>query len=526
MTVKKNWFARLAVALFEIFAAYALFSGILHMADSEAYRFLWYGGIICGLAAAWAVVNIACGLMARWKPLILQPGQERKAIVVERAIVAFVVAASAVIRIWAIAKFPIAPSSDYQTYYQVAELLSKGSLGSSGYSGYIAQFPHVIGYPFILSLLFRVTGPSLQAGLYLNAAAALLNVILTYRIARTLGGRLSGMIALLAAAFWPSQILYGAILASEPVFTCMLLLAIWLFIYLYRYPVRLGNREGSIFLCVLFGVSIALANAVRPLAVILLVAAILCIIPFKVKFDKNEKMLNGKLSRASCQGWFMALVTALSFLLCGQMISAAISSTIAYQLPGASVSFGYNLMVGVNIEAKGAWNQQDADFFANEFAKTNSAQAAHRASVDVALGRIGSDPVGILDLAMEKFTFVWGDDDYAKSWTTLFLEQQGELTQERQDIIRQFTQWNDWLYLLNVFFSSIFGLQLLKRKNTGPAQALILLFVGTVILHLFFESQNRYHYFILPVFMVLASMGIGEIYRDYVRNRIRESKLP
>ncbi len=526
MSVKKNWFACLAVAIFEICAVYTLFSGMMHLAGAKPHRFLWYGGIICVLAAAWASIHIASRLMVRWRPSVFQQDQQRRGIIVERAIVAFVIAASAMMRIWVIAKLPIAPSSDYQTYYQVADLLSKGGLGGSGYSGYIAQFPHVIGYPFILSLLFRITGPSLQAGLYLNMAAALLNVFLTYRIARVLGGRLSGMIALLVAAFWPSQILYGAILASEPVFTCMLLLSIWLFIYLYRYPARLWNREGAVFLCFLLGVSLALSNAVRPLSVILLVGVILCIIPFTIRFDKNEKMLNGKLSRASCQGWFLALVISLSFLLCSRLISASISNTIAYKLPGGSVSFGYNLMVGVNIEAKGAWNQQDAEFFSNEFASTNSPQAAHQASVGVALARIGSDPVGILNLAMEKFTFVWSNDDYAGTWTTLFLEQQGGLTPERANIINAFAQWNDWFYLPSVFFSSILGFQLFKRKDTGPVQVLILLFVGTVILHLFLESQNRYHYFMLPVFTVLTSMGIAEIYRAYMRSQIRESTLP
>mgnify|MGYP001003509122 CR=1 FL=1 len=138
MTGKKNWFVRLAVALFEIFAAYALFSGILHMAGLQPYQFLWYGVIFCGLAAAWIVVHIASGFMARWKPAILQPNKERQAIVIERAIVAFVIVASAILRVWVITKLPIAPSSDYQTYYQVADLLSAGNLCSLGYIVYIA----------------------------------------------------------------------------------------------------------------------------------------------------------------------------------------------------------------------------------------------------------------------------------------------------------------------------------------------------------------------------------------------------
>jgi 4-amino-4-deoxy-L-arabinose transferase-like glycosyltransferase len=435
---------------------------------------------------------------------------------IQRIAVALVILISAIIRLWVIIKMPITPSSDYQTYYQVADLLSRGLLSSSGYSGYIAQFPHVIGYSFILSLLFRITGPSVMAGLYLNMAASLISVYLTYRIARALSGCLGGMIALLSAAFWPSQILNGTLLASDPVFTCMLLLSVWLFIYLYRYPVSLGNREGAIFLSSILGLCIALAGAVRPMALIFLVAVVLSMIPFSKRFNKNEKMLNGKVSRASCQGWFLVLVISLVFLIFNQLLSTSISNAIGYKLPGSGVSFGYNFMVGMNTEAKGTWNQQDADFFTNKFALTDSSQEAHKAGIDVALQRIKADPEGILYLFPEKFSILWGNDGYAVM-TTFFLDQQGILTRERQDIIGLFTKITNYFYLFSVFFLAVLGIQLFRRKDTGPEQALILLFIGTVILHLILETQNRYHYFILPIFMILTAMSIVEIYQGYVR---------
>jgi 4-amino-4-deoxy-L-arabinose transferase-like glycosyltransferase len=523
MTIRKSWFGYFTLAVFEICAAYALISAIGQMSASKTYPFLWYGGLLFAFALALGLIHIGANLLVR-RPLSAATPKQERGFTAERIIVAAVMLLSAAIRIFTIVKLPIAPSSDYQIYYNVAEQLVKGGLSGSDYSGYIAEFPHVIGYPFILSLLFRITGPSPQAGLYLNLAASLFSVFLTYRIARSLSGRFAGMLALFLTAFWPSQILYGTILGSEAVFTCLLLICIRLFLYFYRYPVTLGNRENSMFLCVALGVLIALTNAVRPLAVILLIAAVLMILPFKVRFTKNEKMLNGKLSRASCQGWFLALVISFSFILTNQLISSSISNAIAYKLPGAAESFGFNLMVGVNIEAKGAWNQQDADFLVDTFAATDSAQAAHKASRGVAFARIGSDPLGVLNLAMEKFTLLWGNDDYARTWTTLFLGQQGGLTAERQNMIDRFTQLNSIFYMFSVFFSAVFGLSLLHRRNTQPVLALILLFIGTAALHMFLESQNRYHYFILPLFAVLASMGIADIYRGAVRRRGMEAE--
>ncbi|WP_159435339.1 glycosyltransferase family 39 protein [Sporobacter termitidis] len=510
MATKKGWFSYAALVIFEICAAYALFSGLLSLAGSKKYPYLWYGGAICALAAAFLLLYALLRLIRRLRLHRRLAGDTPAGRITERIIAAAVLAAGAFARLLVIAHMPVTPASDYKTYYDVAVLLSQGGLGASAY---IAKFPHVIGYPFVLSLLFRLTGPSVAAGLYLNAAAGLLSAFLTYRIARRLSSRLGGLIALVLAAFWPSQILYGAVLASEPVFTCLMLLAVWLFVYLFKYPSTLGNTEGSMFLCVITGIVLALSAAIRPLSQILLVAAVLSLLTQRVRFDVNERMLHGKLSRAACQGWFRALVILLVYVLCSGLISAAISDTIGYKLPGATVSYGYNLMVGVNIDAKGAWNQQDAEFFDQAFAATDSAEAAHRACIDVALRRIAADPAGVLNLTMEKFTDLWGNDDYGAYWVSLFLGQQGGLTPERQSVIDTMTRWSDYVYLLGIFFSALCGLRLVRTKDAGPELALFLLVIGTVVLHMVLESQNRYHYFLLPVFAMLSALYISRLYR-------------
>ncbi len=515
MAIKKNPFTIFILTLFEVCAVYTLFCGITDLGEAKPAPFLWSGAAILVFAAALYAV-IALAKLASWRKLaFLRNGKQRRAAAAERAMVAATLLMSAALRIWVIHALPIAPSSDFQTYYQVAELLAKGELLSSGYAGYISQFPHVIGYPFLLSLLFRITGPSLYAGLYLNAVASLCSAFLVYRIARILGGRLAGILALLAAAFWPSQLLYGAILASEPVFVCMLLICARLFLYLYSYPVRFENREGAMYVCVALGVTLAFANAVRPLATVFFIAAMLCLLPSTKRFTKSEKMLNGRLSRASCQGWFLAALVAVSFFVVGGFLNARISDAIGYTLPGSGVSFGYNLMVGLNVEAKGSWNQSDADFFAAQFAAAN-ATAAHKASMGVALTRLKSDPADVLNLMLEKFSYLWKNDDYGATWTTLFLKQQGALTSARQSIIDRFTQCNDVFYLLSIFFSAAYAVRLFQRQTESPAQVFLLLFIGTSALHMLVESQNRYHYLMLPVFTILAAMGVADIFKTHV----------
>lgn len=515
MAARKNWFIYFSLILFIIGIGYALFSGVKDLPVLPADPYLRFGAAITVFALLLLLVHVFGKLFSLLRLPAQLPANDDKGRRIERILVASVIAMSAVIRIIVIASFPITPSSDFETYYRIAGLLAQGGLTASGYSGYIAEFPHVIGYPYVLSLLFRITGPSVMAGLYLNMAVSLVSVFLVYRIARTLTGRLGGFIALVGAAFWPSQIIYGTILASEPVFTCLLLLGVWLFIYLFRYPQRIGNLEGAVFLCVILGADLALTNAIRPMSTIMLIAVIICFVPNVIRFSKNEKMLNGSLTRAACQGWFRASLILVTFAVCMTLISVAITAKIDYKLPSGATSFGYNLMVGVNIDSKGTWNQGDSDFFSKNFSTTNSAEEAHRASLDVALARIKDNPEGIAGLAVEKFVSLWGNDDYGDYWTKLFLGQQGNLTPERQGFIDNLKLPNDVLYLTAVFFSAVFGVQLLLLKKVGPAQVLILLFIGTAALHVLLEFQNRYHYFMLPVFIILASNSISNIFHRY-----------
>jgi asparagine N-glycosylation enzyme membrane subunit Stt3 len=135
----------------------------------------------------------------------------------------------------------------------------------------------------------------------------------------------------------------------------------------------------------------------------------------------------------------------------------------------------------------------------------------------VAFARIAANPLGVLNLAVEKFRMLWGNDDYGETWTALCLGQQGNLTPGRQNLIDWFTRFNDAFYLFALFFSGVFGLTLFRRRKMQPAHVLILLFVGTAMLHMFLESQNRYHYFVLPIFVILAALGIGEVYQGAVR---------
>lgn len=466
MTIRKNWFTYIYLTIFGICMGYALFSGILNIGNSAKNPYLCYGVIIISMGILWLIMHVATIVIRRFNLNYFLFKNRLFSIILEITFVVAVLAVATALRLWVITNLPITPASDYGTYYQVATMLSQGNLIKDGVGlcDYISEFPHVIGYPYILSLLYRIVGVSVSAGLYLNLAASLIGIFLAYRITRMLCGRVGGMITLILVAFWPSQIIYSNHLASEPVFTSMMLFSLWVAVYLFKGLADRLKPSTCLILNIILGISLALASAVRPMSVILLIAIVICILPCSVKLTKNKNEV-GLLRRGMYKGWICALVIVISYLVCSQITSMEIAKAIDRELPGGSVSFGYNLLVGLNVEAKGAWNDQDAKLLKDRFSETDSAAEAHKACRDEAFKRLKNDPIGIANLIMEKYTFLWKNDDYAFSWNLLFLEQQQNLTPERKAFLNNIIPWNNVYYLMCIFFSAVAGAFLWYKKR-------------------------------------------------------------
>ncbi len=514
METRRNWFTYIYLTIFGICLCFSLFSGILSIGVSTKYPFLWYGGILLVMGGLWLVSNTLAILASHYKLYRFTPKNPKMLTAVEAILITLVVISAVAVRLWIIRNLPVQPESDFQTYYKIAELLANGTLlrDGTGYCDYISQFPHVIGYPYILSKIFMVFGPSVKAGLYLNLTASVLSILFVNRIGRLTCGRAGGFLAMLLVAFWPSQILYINQLASEPVFMCLTLLCIWIIAYLFKIPASV-KASRILMLYVILGTLLGMAGAVRPVAIILLVAMIICTITYRAKASDISRA--GLIKSLMSRGWIGATIVLVSYLVCSLIISGATAKTIDRELPGSTVSFGYNLMVGLNMESKGTWNEEDSKFLNDRYMDTGSAQEAHKASRNEAVKRLTKDPLGIANLMFEKYTMLWWNDDYGAYWNLLFLEQQGNLTADKRELINDITIWNNVYYIICVYLSLVAGIFLWFRKSVGTKNVLILYFIGTALLHMILESQGRYHYNILPVFALLAVSGLTEIFRYY-----------
>ena len=73
-------------------------------------------------------------------------------------------------RILSITFIKVIPSNDFLTYHTLASKLSKGSVA---FNDYISMFPHVIGYPSLLAIFYKLFGSSVIVANILNIILAM-----------------------------------------------------------------------------------------------------------------------------------------------------------------------------------------------------------------------------------------------------------------------------------------------------------------------------------------------------------------
>ncbi len=516
MKLEKNWFYNFCIALSIVGIAYILICGISNVGENQEYPYVMKGILLAGFFLAWMLVQFLAQVTARLGIADKLNEKRKLAITLETLYVVLILGAAIIVRYMVILKLPMQPESDYKTYYEIADLLKNGTLQEQGegYIDYISMFPHVIGYSYILKTIFTFFGTSVFNGQVANILFSVITVFAVYRIARRLGGKLAGVIALTVAAFWPSQVLYITMLSSEYAFTLLLYLSVWLFLHLVMdYDGTTKKAVRGILLHILLGCLIAVTSAIRPLAIILLAAIVLCIFTQKMKLPNIPRNSISVWNRFLEKGWLRASLIVISYMIFSGILTSNIELAINKTMPSTSVSFGYNLLVGLNTDSKGGWNEEDSKFLYDNLESTGSAIQAQIASRDLAFERLTSDPKAIFNLFINKYELLWGNDDYGSTWNLVFLEEQNELTPERSDFLYRMQDYNNILYMAFIIFS-ILALIYMLQKKASYIQVLILLYLGTVGIHLFVESQNRYHYHVLQVIMIMGAVGIGYIFQN------------
>ncbi len=418
-------------------------------------------------------------------------------------------------RLAVIRAIPLEPASDFATYYNIAEHLVNGTLmgrAADGYRDYIAQFPHTLGFPMlVLAPAFEAFGISVSSALNANLMYSMGSILCAYLIARRAGGRAAGMIAAVLMSLWPSHVFYSTMVASEPAFTFYILLATYLLMMgMMRDEGSLYRKAPSLAVVLLLagGICLGIAGGIRPMAIVLVAALAVVMLGINRPLESRTQ---GAPRHVLNRGWLCLIVMLVGYFATNFVITQRVSEEIGRKPASGLSASGYNLMVGVNVDSQGLWNAEDAAFFSNAFAQTGSANAAHELCMQEALKRLQEAPEDVLNLLVYKFEDLWRTDDFGIDWNLLWAGQQGILTEGLTATLESFRPAGRSLYLWILLLCMLGAMRNLRRARKIPFifHVGVLFFLGTALLHMLLETQVRYHYNMLPYFMLMASMTLS-----------------
>jgi len=371
---------------------------------------------------------------------------------------------------------PTLPVSDFLDYYNSAANIARGQ--------FTVPYTQEVGYPFLLSILFRIGGPSLVAAKLLNVVLSLGTGLLLFWIAdRTVGSRAARIVVVLFAV-WPAQIMMNSVLASEALYMLLLLAAIGLLLD------SVGSRAVSLLGLFNAGAMLGLSNTVRAVSILVLGVGLVWVV-----LASRARLRQRLAGVALFAVGFGLVVSCYLYVRWAQADVSPLKS-----------SFPQPLLTGTNIEEKGVYNDADEKLY-DRLVEEHGDDRVSRIVMGIVWDRIRANPGGFGRLLVQKFPRMWADDLYGAEWSQSALASSpvGVLAALSPATLSAVPQ----LYYVWLLALAAGGCcRLLRGRPNTLLTFLLLIFLTMVLLHSVVEVQSRYHYPWTLVFLILAGAGL------------------
>ncbi len=392
----------------------------------------------------------------------------------------------------------VTPSSDADWYYGHGAMLAHG-LGYlngrylNGQGMPTAFWP--VGWPWLLSLAFRLFGVSIWTVGAINWLASALTAWLTLDLGRRLTGselghsELSGRCGLLLLAVYPNSILYVPLALTEVMYTALLMGGIWLMI-------ARSNWLATIAAGLVFGVA-TLVKA-QTLVVIPAIALImLC------RQDGIVRRAPQVAARTIVIFIAAALVIAPWTLRNHRELGAWVA---------VSTNGGITLLTGNNDSARGGYTPDDALVHSLDPIKERDELAYDAQSRALGMGWIKTHPVRFVMLAPLKVWHLWGPDGEGQ-WAYETGSWAFAAAPHAFLAVRAINQVWYWLLLI-AFVVAPWPLIAARRK---AGERVIDWWLVAYVVALFptaiavvFSGQSRFHYPAMPFVCLIAGWLVAQ----------------
>lgn len=248
--------------------------------------------------------------------------------------------------------FQIEPTVDFQTFNDTALAIARNERVDMLYIG---LFPHILGYSTFLGLMMRLLGESAMLAPVLNVVLTLISGLCIYILCLRWLELKAAAAAFFLWSICPSKLMYNAMVMSEPLYTCLILLFLLLLsLALDRKLHRRLRLLAAIPLGLACGALLLAVNATRPVAVILFVAFFIWALLLR---GRQLKELKGWLVLAA---FTLSMFGAYSY--CDRQW---FRWEYLHIFERTSDIPAYNIYVGLNMDSLGSYSEEDMDTLMN-----------------------------------------------------------------------------------------------------------------------------------------------------------------
>lgn len=381
------------------------------------------------------------------------------------------------------------PYSDFLHLHNYGVNASHGNF--KGFVNFYAVFPFKMSFGLVLAGLYSVFGTNLLIPKLFNVIMSVALALLVYAGGKILYGDKAARISGLLLAFWPADIMFTSVIASEHLFLVLFTGAVVLMLhFIKKYSFKNYKVTNGNLILLAIGSLTATAQLIRPMAMLLLPVFFLYVLIFKRY--RADILLSFGLKLKS------VLLVAASYIIVINLISLPIQS-----ITGVNVSksySGFNLMVGTNDKADGMFNSEDFSIIE----KNNyDVEKVHEEARKTAIARITSAPFKLPYLFCRKIEKLWGNENYGYYWsTTPIMNSRPENTVKSYP--RAFYGISQAFYIL-VLLMAVSACFYTLREKRYDALIVLMVFGGLFLSYLLLEVQSRYHLPVMPLLIIFGS---------------------
>ena len=377
----------------------------------------------------------------------------------------------------------IEPFSDYDTYWQTALALAAGAEIPNAW--YIAMYPHILGTASFLGVFVRLFGPSVLAVTVVNVLLTTLSCLLVYGLGCRLADRGIALAAALLWALCPCKLMLNSLVFSEPLYTCLILLFLYLFVRLdERMAARPLGIAGALLCGGGLGLLLAAINIVRPIAAILIIALVIWLL-----------LLRGR--GGQWLRWLLLLAALLLvYSLTGKLWDRHVEAVLG--MAPAAVPI-YNIYVGFNAATHGQYSAEDMDLLFSYLSQGMTTSEAQRAMLPHLQERLASG-LDYGQLLRWKLIAFLGSDELG-GYTYRFTRPEG--------FYKPLMVLDNVFYYGMMFLAAAGLVRSFRAPTLNAGQLLPLFALGLTLAHMLVEVSTRYHYSLIPLFIIFAAVGLG-----------------